>query len=51
MEDIKNTNNDDYYNDVLQFEKAMKPLAEIIKSIDSYLSDDENKKKLFGEEY
>jgi len=51
MEDIKNTNNDDYYNDVLQFEKAMKPLAEIIKSIDSYLSDDENKKKLFGDEY
>ena len=51
MEDIKNTNNDDYYNDVLQFEKAMKPLADIIKSIDSYLSDDENKKKLFGDEY
>jgi len=51
MDDIKNTNDEDYYNDVSAFENAIKPLADLIKSIDSYLSNDENKKKLFGDEY
>ena len=51
MDDIKNTNDEDYYNDVSAFENAIKPLADLVKSIDSYLSNDENKKKLFGDEY
>jgi len=51
MNDIKNTNDEDYYNDVSAFENAIKPLADLVKSIDSYLSNDENKKKLFGDEY
>jgi hypothetical protein len=50
-DDIKNSNNDEYYNDVLAFENAIKPLTNLIKNIDSFLSDENNKKILVGDDY